>query len=71
MLLLGGGSLPDVLQTSGAAELLGEQRLELGTLDGAQQDHGLCGGKEEEEEGEEGEEGERKERDEWRRVKQF
>lgn len=40
-LLLRHGPLPDVLQPSGAAQLLGQQGLELGALDGAQQDHRL------------------------------
>lgn len=34
--LLRDGPFPDVLQAPGATELLGEQRLELGTLYGAQ-----------------------------------
>lgn len=40
-LLLRHGPLPDVLQPSGATQLLGQQGLELGALDGAQQDHRL------------------------------
>lgn len=40
-LLLRHGALPDVLQPSGAAQLLGQQGLELSALDGAQQDHRL------------------------------
>lgn len=39
--LLRHGPLPDVLQPPGAAQLLGQQGLELGALDGAQQDHRL------------------------------
>lgn len=40
-LLLRHGPLPDVLQPSRAAQLLGQQGLELGALNGAQQDHWL------------------------------
>lgn len=40
-LLLRRRPLPDVLQPSGAAQLLGQQGLELSALDGAQQDHRL------------------------------
>lgn len=38
-LLLLSASFFDALQTSGTTELLREQRLELGTLNGTQQDH--------------------------------
>ena len=40
-LLEGHGVLPDVLHAARAAQLLGEESLQLGPLDGAQQDHGL------------------------------